>query len=109
MKNQIPSHDIQRTIAEVLRTESKVVDAYLDYAKRYADLTRRHAETLCQEIWPCKTSKLQLYANLPLQTNNPEQLKRKLDAIMASPDAANVREVIVCPATLTVYVFGLAK
>lgn len=105
-----PSHEIQRTIAEVLRTESKTVDTYLDYAKRYADLTRRHAESLCAELWPEKSkTSLQLYASLPLQTNNPEQLKRKLDAIMAAPDAANVREVIVCRGTLTVYVFGLAK
>jgi hypothetical protein len=94
----------------MIRTQHKTVDTYLDYVKQYAELTREHAQTLCQELWPKYTSNpLQLYASFPLQSNTPEALRKRLEALSASPDAAGIRHVFVCPTTLTVYIFGIAK
>jgi hypothetical protein len=97
--------DQQRAIADMIRTESKIVESYLDYAKRYADLSLQHAQDLCAEIFPSATTYGQrVIGVLPLDKNAPEVLRKKLEALEASK--AKVNQVIVCPHTLTVYLFG---
>ena len=96
--------DLRRSVAEMLRLEAKTVESYLDYAKRYADLIARHAETLCAELFPQNVHRgLRLLAALPLSRENPEQLKAKLEAVKAK---TKVCLVVPCPETMTVYVFG---
>lgn len=87
----------------MLREQSKVVEHYLDYAKQYAELSRQHADELCAEMFPDQIERgLRLIAHLTLDKNAPDQLRKKLEAL----SAVKVSRVVVCPHTLTVYVFG---
>ena len=98
------SADFRRAVAEMLRLESKTVETYLDYAKRYADLVAQHADHVCAELWPQQVHRgLRLIVTLPLSRENPDQLKAKLEAVHAK---AKVCLVVPCPDTMTVYVFG---
>ena len=96
--------ELQREIAEMLRTEGPVVEKYLDYAKRYAGLSADHAEAVVRELWPKQAHKgHRLLAHLQLQKENPEELRRKLEAVAKK---ATVSHVFACRHTLSVYVFG---
>ena len=95
-------------IADELRKNAKLVDDYLTYAQRYANLCANHAEDLVKELFRGGhfDPDMVLLAALPLSRENPEQLQAKLRAIAES---AAVAHVFVCRRTMTVYVFGASN
>lgn len=96
--------EIQREIADMLRVDGPTVEKYLDYAKRYAGLAADHAEAVVRDLWPGQAEKgARLIAHLQLQKENPEELRRKLEAVRKK---AKVTHVFACRHTLSVYVFG---
>lgn len=99
------SDTVRRQIADELRTNAKLVDEYLEYARRYANLCANHAEEVAKELFAYGHSDpdMVLLASLPLSKENPEQLRAKLEAVAK---AANVAHVFVCRRTMTVYLFG---
>jgi hypothetical protein len=102
---RLSAASIRRLIAEMLRTQSQVVQSYLDYAKRYADLIHNHASAAALERWPTETtSGLRLIAVLRCQSETPEVLEQKLDALKKSK--AKVTLVVPCQDTLALYLFG---
>ena len=96
---------VKRQIADELRANAKLVDDYLEYAGRYANLCADHAEEVAKELFNCNSVELDrgLLASLPLSRENPEQLRTKLEAVAKG---ASVSYVFVCRRTMTVYVFG---
>jgi hypothetical protein len=99
---------VKRQIADELRANAKLVDDYLEYAGRYANLCADHAEEVSKEIFDFNFiggngNNVSMVASLPLSRENPEQLRTKLEAVAKG---ASVSYVFVCRRTMTVYVFG---
>jgi hypothetical protein len=94
-----------RTIADELRGNAKLVDQYLDYARRYAHLCADHAEEVAKELFHYDhfDPDLVMLASLPLSQESPQNLRGKLEAISR---AASVGYVFICRRTMCVYVFG---
>ena len=98
------AHEIEREIAEMIRLEGKLIENYLEYAKRYAEKVADHANQLTAELFPGPhTQGVRCLAMLKLQQETPESLKKKLEALKAQ---VKVSHVMTCRHTLTVYVFG---
>jgi len=98
------AHDIERQIADMIRTEGKLIENYLEYAKKYAELVAKHADRLTDEMFPGqRVGQARCLAMLKLQSETPESLKKKLEALKSQ---VKVSYVLTCRHTLTVYVFG---
>ena len=88
----------------MVRLGGPTVDAYLDYAKKYAGLAFEHAQTCAETTWPAATvSRTRLLAILKLQEETPERIEQKLRAIQLK---AQVSHVIPCLQTMSLYIFG---
>jgi len=96
--------ELVHEICDMVRLGGPTVDAYLNYAKRYADLAFQHAQTTAQGAWPTAThSGTRLLAILKLQEETPERVEAKIQAIQAK---AHVTQVIACQHTMSLYIFG---
>lgn len=99
-----PRSDLRREIADLVRLGGSTVEAYLDYAKRYAGLAFDHAQSCASTTWPREhVWGVRLLAVLKLQEETPERLEQKIQAIHLK---AKVSHVIPCRHSMSLYVFG---
>jgi hypothetical protein len=88
----------------MVRLGGPTVDAYLDYAKRYAGLVFDHAQTCAEATWPTAiVSRTRLLAILKLHEETPDRLEQKIKAIETK---AIVTHVVPCRQTMSLYIFG---
>jgi hypothetical protein len=100
----LPRSDFRREIADMVRLGGPTVDAYLNYAKRYAELAFDHARASASATWPNEhVWGCRLLAILKLQEETPERVEQKVKAIQAK---ATVSQVIPCRHTMSLYIFG---
>ena len=100
----IPRSDLRREIADMVRLGGPTVDAYLEYAKRYAGLAFDHAQASASATWPNEhVWGCRVLAILKLQEETPERLEQKIQAIQTK---AVVSHVIPCRQTMSLYIFG---
>lgn len=98
--------EIRREIADLMRSNTALVDQYLEHARGYANLLANHAEAVVKEVFNFQhlDPDTVLLAALKLaEERDPGHLEGKIRAVAKK---ARVSQVFVCRRTMTVYLFG---